>query len=112
MAAVEGIAARHPEGLVACFSHGDIIRVLAAYFLNVPLDSFQRLNIDTTSITQVNLGKDGRVSVPRVNQVLDFAWPVKKEEAKKASAAEGIRERTSRSDLPMPLCPLRNGHGG
>ncbi|MBN1373498.1 MAG: histidine phosphatase family protein [Anaerolineaceae bacterium] len=80
VAAVESIAEKHPEGLVACFSHGDIIRVLAAYFLNVPLDSFQRLNIDTTSITQVNLGKDGRVFVPYVNQVLNFAWPVKKEE--------------------------------
>lgn len=80
VAAVEGIAARHPEGLVACFSHGDIIRLLTAHFLNVPLDSFQRLNIDTTSITQVHLGKDGRVFVSRVNQVMDFAWPVKKEE--------------------------------
>ncbi len=100
VAAVEGIAARHPEGLVACFSHGDIIRVLAAYFLNVPLDSFQRLNIDTTSITQVNLGKDGRVSVPRVNQVMDFAWPGKREEAKRApQRREGRRETQSEAEI-------------
>jgi probable phosphoglycerate mutase len=75
VAAVNGIIAGHPEDLVACFSHGDILRLLTAHFLGIPLDSFQRLGIDTTSITQVHINKEGRVFVARINQTLNFSWP-------------------------------------
>lgn len=72
---LRAIAARHPEDLVACFSHADIIRLAAAHFLDMPLDSFQRLAIDTCSVTVVNIGKEGRISVPKVNLTVNFKWP-------------------------------------
>ena len=81
VAELKAIAERHPEDLVACFSHGDIIRLVSAYFLDVPLNSFQRLGADTASITVLHLGKDGGVAVPRVNQTLGFEWPEPKKKA-------------------------------
>ncbi|MBI4928099.1 MAG: histidine phosphatase family protein [Anaerolineae bacterium] len=72
---LRSIAERHPDELVACFTHADVIRLVTAHFLDVPLNSFQRLGADTASITVVHLGKDGRVAVPRVNQTVGFAWP-------------------------------------
>jgi probable phosphoglycerate mutase len=82
--ALKAIAAQHPEDVVAIFTHADVIRLATAFFLNVPLESFQRLGADTTSLTMVILGKDGEVYVPRVNQVVSFVWPEepKKKEAK------------------------------
>ena len=79
-AELRAIAERHPDDLVACFSHADIIRLAAAHFLEMPLNAFQRLGIDTCSITVVHIGKEGRVSVPRVNLTVGFVWP---EEGKK-----------------------------
>lgn len=65
------INAKHEQtDLVACFSHSDAIRLLAAYFLNVPLDSFQRIQISTASISIIAM-MDKNVSVPFVN-LIDF----------------------------------------
>jgi probable phosphoglycerate mutase len=75
---LRAIAARHPEELVACFSHADIIRLVTAHFLDIPLDSFQKLAIDTCSITVVNFGKDGAVRVPKINLTVGFSWPDEK----------------------------------
>lgn len=57
-----------PSDMVACFSHSDAIRLLVAYYLNVPLDSFQRIHINTGSITTLVLTKE-HISVPFVNLI-------------------------------------------
>ncbi len=60
IAEVERIVASHEEDdLVACFSHGDIIRLLVAHFLGVPLDLFQRVSADPASITVLHIDKKG-----------------------------------------------------
>jgi len=61
------IAAMHPRGVVAAFSHGDVIRLLLAHFSGVHVDLFQRLVISPASITAIALG-DG---VPRILRVND-----------------------------------------
>jgi probable phosphoglycerate mutase len=63
-AEVRAIAARHPRGRVAIATHGDIVRLLVAHFAGAPLDEFQRIVIDTASVSVVVL--DGRRSPPRV----------------------------------------------
>ncbi len=78
VAELDALAAAHPEDVIACFSHADVVRLATAHYLNMPLDSFQRLGADTTSITVVHIGKDGRIAVPRINQVVAFAWPEEK----------------------------------
>jgi probable phosphoglycerate mutase len=54
--------------LVACFSHSDAIRLLVAYYLNIPLDSFQRIHINTASISTIMLTEE-HISVPFVNLI-------------------------------------------
>lgn len=95
--ALRRIAEHHPDELVACFSHADVIRLVTAYFLNMPLDSFQRLGADTASISMVHLGKDGQVGVPRFNQVVTFVWP----EEKKKPASTGEAGRRPRQGSPF-----------
>jgi probable phosphoglycerate mutase len=41
------------HGLMTVFSHGDVIRAVLAHFLTVPLDLFQRLQIDPASASLV-----------------------------------------------------------
>lgn len=60
---------------IACFSHSDTIRLLIAHYLNMPLNDFRRLNIDTASITILLLGK-GRPRLLNYNQVIPFKLPI------------------------------------
>ena len=89
VAEVERIAAAHDDKeLVACFSHGDIIRLLVAHYLAAPLDEFQRVASNTASISVVMVGKKGRPRVLHVNQVLSFEF----HEEKKPDPASGKTE--------------------
>jgi probable phosphoglycerate mutase len=60
------IAATHPRGVVAAFSHGDVIRLLLAHYSGVHVDLFQRLVISPASVTAIALG-DGVPRIVRVN---------------------------------------------
>jgi probable phosphoglycerate mutase len=64
---VQRIAAAHPRGVVAVFSHADVIRLLLAHFAGIHVDLFQRLVVSPASVTAVALG-DG---VPRILRVND-----------------------------------------
>ncbi len=57
-----------PMDLLACFSHSDAIRLLVANYLNIPLDSFQRIQINTASISVLMIMKD-KIFVPHVNLI-------------------------------------------
>lgn len=54
--AVEQIVKAHPAQLVAVFSHSDIIKLILAHYLGMHLDTFQRIEISTASISTVQLG--------------------------------------------------------
>ncbi|ALC05460.1 phosphoglycerate mutase family protein [Corynebacterium deserti GIMN1.010] len=47
------IATRHSGEIVAAFSHADTIKAAVAHFVGTPLDSFQKIHIDTASISAV-----------------------------------------------------------
>jgi probable phosphoglycerate mutase len=51
--AVEAIARRHRRGRVAIATHGDIARIFLAHAYGMPLDAFQRLVVDTASVSVV-----------------------------------------------------------
>ena len=69
VAALEEIRKAHPENeRVACFSHCDTIRLAVAHYLDMPLDAFQRLNIQPASITRLQF-VDDRIILQQVNQV-------------------------------------------
>ncbi len=65
-AALEQIAAAHPNQVVAVVSHGDIIRTVLAHYLGTPLDLFQRLQISTASVSTLAL-VDGRPALLNLN---------------------------------------------
>ena len=49
--AVETLAAGHPQQTIVLVSHADVIKALAAHYLGLHLDQFQRLVISPASIT-------------------------------------------------------------
>jgi len=72
--ALQAIAARHPGQVIACFSHADIIRLALAYFLDMSLDAFQRISVDTCSVSVLAFLPDGSVRVRKVNQTVGPMW--------------------------------------
>jgi len=59
VAALEEIAARHADQMVAAVSHCDIIRGLVAFYLGLSLDNLLRFDIDPTSVSRLVIGSWG-----------------------------------------------------
>ena len=79
VAEIDRIAAAHEEkDMVACFSHGDIIRLAVSHYLGMPLDVFQRIAASTASISLIHIDKKGRPFIGHVNQVLSFEFKEEK----------------------------------
>lgn len=79
VAALDRIAAAHEErDLVACFSHGDVVRLVVAHYLGMPLDAFQRLAASTASINVIHINPKGRPMVLHVNQLLTFEFKLER----------------------------------
>lgn len=66
LAEVHAIAKRHPRGRVAVATHGDIVRMLLSSFSGAPLDAFQRMVVDTASVSVVTLNR-GSAHIHLVN---------------------------------------------
>ncbi|MBI3942510.1 MAG: MSMEG_4193 family putative phosphomutase [Chloroflexi bacterium] len=82
---LEELARRHPDQVIAAFSHSDIIRIAIAYYAGIHLDLFQRLAISPASVTIISLSPFG----PRIVRVNDTGrWPdlAKKPETPKEQA--------------------------
>lgn len=56
---------------VACVSHCDVIKLLVAHFLGLPLDNFQRIQIATASVSVLFL-HEGKAFFGPINRTLDF----------------------------------------
>jgi probable phosphomutase (TIGR03848 family) len=51
VAEVERIARRHRRGRVVVATHGDIVRIVLAHYEGIALDAFQRIVVDTASVS-------------------------------------------------------------
>ncbi|TLN23048.1 phosphoglycerate mutase [bacterium] len=72
---LDGLAAQYDDHtLVACVTHGDLIRLAVAHYLGMPLDEYQCFAISTASITTLALGK-GHPLLLNLNQVAALKWP-------------------------------------
>ena len=60
---LEQLAQRHTGETFAIVSHADVIRAAVLHYLAIPLDDFQRVQIDTASVTAVNLMKTPQLVV-------------------------------------------------
>jgi probable phosphomutase (TIGR03848 family) len=78
---LEALAAVHEDkDLIACVTHGDIIRLLVAYYLEMPLKAYQKLTVFTASVTVMFLSKENHAHLLHMNQVtgLDLTPPPEK----------------------------------
>jgi probable phosphomutase (TIGR03848 family) len=71
---LERIARAHLKDMVAVFSHSDPIKLAVAFYLGMPLDLFQRLQIQTCSVTVLRLGQ-GQPSLVKLNDAGPFEPP-------------------------------------
>jgi broad specificity phosphatase PhoE len=65
------IARDHPKDTVAVFCHSDPIKLAVAFYLGMPLDLFQRIQISTCSVTVLHLGA-GAPSLVKLNDTGPF----------------------------------------
>lgn len=68
-----GLSTSHAEkDLIVCVSHCDVIRLAVAFYLDMPLDAFQRLHINTASVTCLRL-QDGKASFGPINAAMSLS---------------------------------------
>lgn len=99
--ALERLAGHHPRSRVAVVSHADIIKLVLAYYLGMPLDMFQRINISTASISSISVGF-GRIMVGQINETSFLPAPAKSDgsvidiHAARSIAVDAVGEPGSR----------------
>lgn len=67
VSAVRDARTRHPDGVVAVVSHGDVIKAILSDALGQPLDAFQRIAVAPGSVSVVAYGPQ-RPTVLRMNE--------------------------------------------
>lgn len=65
VAALLELQARHPNDVIAVVSHADTLRAILLYFLGMPVDFVQRLDLSPARISVLQMGE----GAPRVLQV-------------------------------------------
>ncbi len=71
--ALEIIRSNH-SGTIACVSHADPIKLAIAHYVGMPIDSFQRLEIEPSSISELSF-KEGSARLIRLNVILQSPSP-------------------------------------
>jgi probable phosphomutase (TIGR03848 family) len=83
VAVFESLAAKHADDeIIAVVFHADPVKLVLAYYLGMPLDTFQRLACDTASLSILRLGKGG-AQVAGMNLKPPFVIPVPGKKGKK-----------------------------
>jgi probable phosphoglycerate mutase len=100
LAALDEVRAGHPEGVVAVVSHADVIKLVVAHYAGVHLDLFQRLVVDTASLTVLRFTPFG----PRLLRFNDTGRVPPAPEPAAESASESAAE-----SAPEPEA-ARDGH--
>lgn len=62
-----------PKDMIVCFSHSDLVRLVLAFYLGIPLDLFQRITVSPASISTLHLGEFG-ARVIHVNHSATFTF--------------------------------------
>lgn len=67
VAAIEDIRRRHRRAIIGIVSHADMIKAMLAHYLGLHLDLFQRISVDTASVSAIAFAN----GFPRVVRVSD-----------------------------------------
>jgi len=80
--ALEALCTKHPNQVVAVFSHADVIRLCIAHYMGTPIDLFQRVVVNTASVSTL-VFHNFRPMVVSVNYVAELPTiEIKVEETK------------------------------
>jgi len=72
---IEVLALRHSEKeLVVCVTHSDLIKLAVAYYIGLPLDMFQRLQIGPASVSALQVGQASN-RLLTLNYEISFTLP-------------------------------------
>lgn len=71
VAGIESLAVEHRDASVAIATHGDVIKVILAHYLGVPLDLSNRIEPMPASVSVVDIPKQGSPRVPIMNYTVD-----------------------------------------
>ncbi|MDX9992829.1 MAG: histidine phosphatase family protein [Anaerolineales bacterium] len=83
VAVFESLAQKHADDeLLAVVFHADPVKLVLAYYLGMPLDTFQRLGCDTASLSILRLAKGG-AQVGGMNLKPPFALPLPEKKGRK-----------------------------
>jgi probable phosphoglycerate mutase len=73
VAEIEALCALHkPKDVIACVGHADPLKLIIAYYIGLPLDNFQRLMVNTASISTLALGERGAMLLNLNQSAKDF----------------------------------------
>lgn len=75
VAEVERIRAEHPDGVVCCVSHGDVVKLVIAHHVGIHIDLFQRLVVAPASFSVLVLGSPGGARLVVMNHLLSTQLP-------------------------------------
>jgi probable phosphoglycerate mutase len=70
---LESIRSKH-SGAIACVSHADPIKLAVAHYVGMPIDSFQRLEIGPSSISELSI-EDGSARLIQLNVIFHPSNP-------------------------------------
>jgi probable phosphomutase (TIGR03848 family) len=65
--ACQALARKHPGGSVVVVTHGDVIRLVLAHYLGMPMDLYPRLDVDPASASTLDLSPDAPPRVRSIN---------------------------------------------
>jgi probable phosphoglycerate mutase len=101
---LESVRNQHRNQAVAIFAHGDVIRTTLAHYLGIPLDLFQRIVIQTASVSILAF-HDGNPAILGMNFLADLPKLEIKTPEEHASPASPQRE--SQGDAVHPHQPVQ-----
>lgn len=95
VSAIEELAQKHENEMIAIVSHADVIKLVLAHYLGMHIDLFQRLAVSTASVSLVALPDNGIVRVLRVNDNGPIELPPAHDKHKKGQPSQDEHEASS-----------------
>lgn len=92
VAALERLSREHKGETIAVFSHSDPIKLAVAYFVGMPLDLFQRLDVSPASISELDFSPL-RVRLVRLNDCAHVPAPLPSETKEEPKMDENVEKR-------------------
>lgn len=91
VAALERLSREHKGETIAVFSHSDPIKLAVAFYVGMPLDLFQRLDVSPASVSELDF-TPLRVRLARLNDCAHVPPPLPEETKEETKMAENTGE--------------------